>query len=314
MVVTAARNEVNAAGSKPLCQCLTVVNHALLIVFKFIFQCFAEANRFTRDDVHQRTALCTGENRLVHCFREFFIVCENQTAARTAERFVRGGGDDIGIRHGRGMQACGNQTRDMRHIHHKVCADLFRDFGNAFKVDDARIRRCACDNQLRLTFFGFLFKFVIIDVAVPVHTVSNKVEVFARHIDGRAVGQVSALGKIHTHNGIAGLNQRKIRRHIRLRARMRLYVGKIRTEQFTGTLDRDIFYDIDALTAAVIALARITLGIFVGQHTAHCRHNGRGNDVFAGNQLQISLLTGKLLRHRRADFFVVFCDKPNGVH
>ena len=207
-----------------------------------------------------------------------------------------------------------DKPRDMRHIYHKICADFFGYFRNAFKIDDTRIRGSARNNQFRPAFFGFLFKFIIINIAVGIHAVGDKVEIFARHIDRRAVGQVTAFGKVHTHNGVAGLNQRKISRHIRLGAGVGLDVREVRAEQLFGAVNRDVLDQIDTFTAAVIALAGIAFGIFVGQHAAHGRHNGRGNDIFAGNQFQISALAGKFFVHRLADSRVIFCNKPDGVH
>ena len=117
---------------------------------------------------------------------------------------------------------------------------------------------------------------------------------------------MTALGKVHAHHRVAGREQCEIHRHIRLCARVGLNIGKIRAEQFTRAAHRDILYNIHTFATAVIAFARIAFGVFVGQHTTHRRHYRGRNDVFAGNQFQISLLAGKFFAHRRTDFGVVF--------
>ena len=65
-----------------------------------------------------------------------------------------------------------------------------------------------------------------------------------------------------------GLQQRQEHAPVGLRAGMRLDVGEAAAEQLLGALDRQRLGDVDELAAAVVAPARIALGIFVGQHRA----------------------------------------------
>ncbi len=128
------------------------------------------------------------------------------------------------------------------------------------------------------------------------------------------MGQVAAFCKVHAHNGIAGLKQGKIDRHVCLCTGMRLNIGMFRTKQFTGTGAGNFFHYIDILAAAVIAFARISFGIFVGQHAAHSSHDRGGNDIFGGNEFQIVTLALKFLLHCSADFRIGAGNKANGVH
>ena len=52
------------------------------------------------------------------------------------------------------MNACGNEACDMRHIYHKVCANLLCDRGEFLKIDDPRICGSACKDELRLALKG----------------------------------------------------------------------------------------------------------------------------------------------------------------
>jgi hypothetical protein len=52
--------------------------------------------------------------------------------------------------------------------------------------------------------------------------------------------------------------------------------------------------DIDELAAAIVALARIALGIFVGHDRALRLEHGAGHDVLRGDQLDLVLLAAEL--------------------
>lgn len=116
------------------------------------------------------------------------------------------------------------------------------------------------------------------------------------------MGKMAAVVKAHTHNGIAGLKQGKINGRVCLRARMRLHIGVTRAEKFARSFDRDIFNDINILAAAVITLAGQTLGILIGEHTAHCRHDLRRNKVFRGDQFNIFPLALQFKLHGVCNF------------
>ena len=110
---------------------------------------------------------------------------------------------------------------------------------------------------------------------------------------------------------------------------MRLHIGEAAAEQFGHPLDREPFGDIDILAAAVIALARQALGIFVGQHRALRLQHGAADDVLRRDQLDLVALAAELalddlgdlgigLRHRGGEEF--FCrdiglrrDRHNGI-
>ena len=82
---------------------------------------------------------------------------------------------------------------------------------------------------------------------------------------------------------------------------MRLDIGEAAVEQLLGAFDRQRFGDVDILTAAIVAPARIALGIFVGQHRALGLENGARHDVLRGDQLDLMLLAGELLGDRAGE-------------
>ena len=101
---------------------------------------------------------------------------------------------------------------------------------------------------------------VIVDgLGILPDAVRNKMEVHAGDIDRAAVGQVSAVGKIQSHDRVARLNEGDISGKIGLGAGMRLDIGMVGAKKLLGPLDRQRFRDINKLAPAVIAFARDSL-------------------------------------------------------
>ena len=86
------------------------------------------------------------------------------------------------------MKSRRDESRDVRHVYHEICADRFRYRADALEVDNTRISGCARDDKLRADLLGGLFELVIVDVAVVVYAVGDEFVEFAACVDGRAVG------------------------------------------------------------------------------------------------------------------------------
>ena len=67
---------------------------------------------------------------------------------------------------------------------------------------------------------------------------------------------------------VARLQQRVVDGRVGLRARVRLDVRVLGAEQRLRAVDRELLDHVDELAAAVVALARIALGVLVGQHAS----------------------------------------------
>ena len=147
MALRAAAHDAQATLGQGFRHNVGVFQHLLLVNLEAWVKRFFERHRFGRDDMHQRAALQTGEHRAVD---GFFMLGfhENDAAARTAQTFVRGGGDHVGMRHRVGIHTRCDQTCVMRHVHQKNSADFFGHFGKARKVDMQAVRRRACNDQL----------------------------------------------------------------------------------------------------------------------------------------------------------------------
>ena len=103
--------------------------------------------------------------------------------------------------------------------------------------------------------------------------------------------QMSAVIQVHTQDGITGLQYGKLHRHVRLCSGMRLYIGIITAKQFLGSFDCQILDNIHTFTATVISFAGITFRIFIGQGTAHSRHDCLAYPVLGSDQFNMTILT-----------------------
>ena len=134
------------------------------------------------------------------------------------------------------------------------------------------------------------FHLVVIDFLFCIQAVRDRFEPFARHIERHTVRQVSAFSQTHAEERIAGIQQGKKHRLIRLRATIGLNIGSFGTEQFFNAINRQRFDHINKFTAAVIALAGIAFSVFIGELAALRFHHGGAGVVFRSDQLDMVLL------------------------
>lgn len=78
---------------------------------------------------------------------------------------------------------------------------------------------------------------------------------------------------------------------------MGLNVGVIGPEQFLGAVDGQLFNHVDVFAAAVVTLARITFGVFVGEYRALSFHHRWAGVVFRSDQLNVFFLALSFLLH-----------------
>ena len=71
---------------------------------------------------------------------------------------------------------------------------------------------------------------------------------------------------------------------------MRLHIGMLRPEKLFGTVNRQLFDNINLMTAAIVTLAGIAFGVFVGHDRALRFQNGAGDNVFRRDQFDFVAL------------------------
>ncbi len=127
----------------------------------------------------------------------------------------------------------------------------------------------------------------------------------AAGVHRRAVREMAAVVEAEAEDGVAGLEEAEVHRHVGAGPRVRLHVRMVGTEQFLHPLDGKRLDIVDDRVAAVVALARVALGVLVGEHrTRRAHHVGRG-EVLAGDELQARVLADALLLEEVEDLGVV---------
>ena len=112
-----------------------------------------------------------------------------------------------------------------------------------------------------------------------------------------------------------GCEQREERRHVRVGARVRLHVGVLGAEQVAGAGAGELLGLVDHEVAAVVALARVALGVLVREDGALRGHHRRRREVLRRDQLDGGVLTLDLAPDDLGDLGVGGGERVgNGTH
>ena len=150
---------------------------------------------------------------------------------------------------------------------------------------------------------GLLAQLVHVDAEVVLlHLVGGDVVELAGEVELHAVGQVAAVGQGQAQDLVAGGDHGGQRGGVGLRAGVRLDVGVLGAEQGLDAVDGQLLGDVDVLAAAVVAAARVALGVLVGQDGALGFHHGARGEVFGGDHFQGAALAAKFLVQDGGDF------------
>src|SRR5207253_8128281 len=116
MIVGASGDDVKAVFGDCGCEGFGVFRDLLLVFRESWLHRFFQANRFCSNGVDKRAPLDAGESELVEFFCERGFA-EDQAAAWAAKSFVRGGADEIGVRHGAGVNTGSDESCNVGHVH-----------------------------------------------------------------------------------------------------------------------------------------------------------------------------------------------------
>ncbi|MNF98078.1 hypothetical protein D3C84_809260 [compost metagenome] len=136
---------------------------------------------------------------------------------------------------------------------------------------------------------GFHF-FVVEGFGFRVQAIGKCPVDLAGKIHRGAVGQVAAMGQGHAQDGVAGFKYRQENRLVGLGTGVRLHVDVFAVEQLASAFDGQVLDFIDDLAAAVVTLARIAFGVFVGEHGTLGLEHLLADIVFRSDQLQVGFL------------------------
>ena len=320
MVVRSTGDQIEAGLRQACCQCLGILKDTTLIILEFGLKRFPQGHRLGGDDMLQRPALRAGENGGINLLGKL-LFAQDHTAPGAPKRLMGRGAHHIGIGHGRGVEARGDQPRNMGHVHKEVGPHLMGDLCKSLKINDPWVGGGAGNDHLGLVLLCHIADLVVIDASVSPQPVGDHVVVLAGKVDGRAVGEVASIGEIHAQHRVPVLAQRRIDGIVGLSTAVGLDVGMLCAEKFAGALTGDILRNVHLLAAAVIALAGVSFGIFVGEHRAHGHQNRLADDILRRDELDVSALTRQFSRHggchlwvlggKKVDHFLYHCRRTS---
>ncbi len=225
----------------------------------------AEGDGLGGDGVHLRTALREREDGPVDAFRQF-APAQDHAAAGSAQHLVRGGADDVGVRHRAGRRSPGDEPDGVRGVRDEVGAHLVGDVAEGGVVEVAGVGDGAADDRLGPAGAGQGAHLVVVDQpGLRVHAVADEVEPAAGEVRGRTVGEVSAVGQAEGEDGVAGAQEGGVGGQHGGGAGVGLHVGVLGAEEALGAFDGQPLGDVDDLAAAVVTGGRVTLGVLVGE-------------------------------------------------
>ena len=150
---------------------------------------------------------------------------------------------------------------------------------------------------------------VVDDLGVRAHVVRDHVVRAPRVVDAEPVREVPAVGELHGHHRVAGLEQREEHREVGRRAGVRLHVGVLGAEDLLAAVDGELLDLVDHVAAAVVARARQPLGVLVGEHRAGGLEHGAAGEVLAGDELQRLLLAVELAAQQLVELRVEMVER-----
>ena len=286
MDVRTTGHEPEALVSKCLCEHRGVLHDLGRIGPEARVHCLTEGDRLAGDDVLERSALQAGKHRFVDC-RCMGSLREHATAARAAKRLVRGESDHVGELHRVRVLAARDEPGDVRSIEHQQRPYLVRYRPERHRVEPTRVRGGTGHDHLGPVLERKRPNLIHVDALVTGrHLVRKEVVQATAEVDRRPVGEVATVIEREPQHGVARLEEAEVHGHVCVRARVRLHVRVLRSEQRADTVYCQLLNVVDDLVAAVVPLAGIALAVLVGENRSDSTHHCGRREVLAGDQLE----------------------------
>ena len=287
---------------------LGVLDDLLLVQLKVLRLSLLEGNGERSDGVVVGSTLVAGEDGEVDGALEVVkdllaglsisladaLAEEDHGTTGTTERLVSGGGDNVAVREGRLVDASGDETGDVSHIHHEVAADLVSDLAHAGVVDLTAVGRGTGDQDLGAVHQSVLLELVVVDEAgFEIDAVGEGLEVRGNGGDlplGSlvAVGQVTTVGQVKTHKPFVRPHDGLVDLEVGGRTRQALDVDTplltVETKSLEGALLAEQLDGINVLVTTVVAGTRVALGVLVRHGRTKRIEDGAGCDILGGNE------------------------------
>ena len=203
------------------------------------------------------------------------------------------------------MQPGRDEPGEVRHVAEEECVHLVGDLAELPRLDGSRVRAAAADDQLRPVLLREPQHLVVIDDVRLARdaVVRDRVEP-PGEVDLEPVREVTAVRELEREDRVARLQRRHVDGHVRLRSGVRLDVRVLGAEQLLRAVDRRLLDLVDDLAAAVVALARVALGVLVRRDGADRLEHRRPREVLGRDQLDLPALALELLAEQRCDLRV----------
>ena len=275
MVVGAAGHQPEAGLGQVAGERLRVADDLRGVRRELGLRGFAERNCLRRDDVVEGPSLQTREQCLVDG-PGVLGAAEDAAAAGAAERLVGRERHDVRVGNRARVRASGDETRDVSRVEDQDGAHLVADGAEDRGVDDAGVCGGAGEHQLGPVLAREIADLVVVEAFVARRdAVSDTLVKLAADVHRLPVRQVAPLVEAHAHERVARLQEGQADREVGVGPRVRLHVRVVRSEQRLGALTRQVFRLVDDVVAAVITLARVTLGVLVREDgTGRGQHRG----------------------------------------
>ena len=190
------------------------------------------------------------------------------------------------------MHSSSDESREVRHVDPEFGADFVGNLAEGGEVEMTRIRTPPRDEDLRFVLERLVANDVHVDEhRLGVESVGHGVVQASREVQLHSVGEVSAVRKLESKNCVV-LRRNGVKNCGVCRcARVWLHIGVGRAEQRLCAFDGERFRNVDKLTTAVVPLAGVSLGVFIGQHRALNLQNRARNEVFRRDHFEVIPLT-----------------------
>src|SRR5258708_10948090 len=169
------------------------------------------------------------------------------------------------------MHAAGDEAGEVSHIDHEVGADFVGDGAHTREVELAWIGTATTYDHLWLLALCGGFELVVVNgFGVFANLVADDAVEFAGEVEFVAVSEMAAVGEVEAENAVAWIEQGHVGGGVGLGAGVGLDVDVIGVKQAFGAGSGEGFYYVGVFAAAVVALAGVAFGVYVGENGA-CR-------------------------------------------
>ena len=190
----------------------------------------------------------------------------------------------MAVRHRVVQESARNQSRRVADVREQKSTHLVRDAAELGVVDVAAVGAGSANNHFGLLAVGDFANIGVVQLAgLALEAVERGAVGLAAEVHGGTVRQVAAVAEVKPENSVARLEAREVDGSIGLRSAVRLNVDVFGIKKFAGAVACEVLNQVDNLASAVVALARVALGVLVGEHRSDGLHDGRRSEIFRCN-------------------------------